>query len=385
MIAKAARALLVSAAATGWVGIDPFDGLRSPLFWRLPVSGLKRARQAWIQFFKRCPVNLRPLFGIAPGQNAKGVAVFLRAACDLARLGPTPEGPALRLLLPALRSRGYAGVSWGYDFPWQSRAFFVPAGVPNAVCTVFAGHALLDWHEAHSEDAEALILARDAGTFLLTDLGRTPGSKGFCFSYTPVDRSCVHNVNVMVAGLLTRLARRTGEGDLVQVAQDALRFTVAHQAADGSWPYGTRSDQRWIDGFHTGYVLTGLVTYARETKDDAFAGALQRGYEFFDARFFGASGRPRYYHDRDGPVDVHCAAQGILTYLEAKALDPQAEAKASRIADWALRHLWDPRGHFVFQRGRLYTIRIPYQRWAQAWMCHALARLGVGGGTGRAV
>ena len=79
---------------------------------------------------------------------------------------------------------------------------------------------------------------------------------------------------------------------------------------------------------------------------------------------------PRYFHDRTYPVDIHCCAQGILTYLAFQQPD-----KARRVAEWAVRNMWDERGCFWYQRGPRVANRINYLRWSQAWMYYALARL----------
>ena len=47
---------------------------------------------------------------------------------------------------------------------------------------------------------------------------------------------------------------------------------------------------------------------------------------------------------------------------------------ARRVAAWALRELFDPRGFFYYQKRRLRTVRTPYMRWSQAWMAYGLAR-----------
>ena len=52
----------------GYRGYDPYDGMRSRLLKIIPLPG-KYAKIAWIQFFKKCPVNLRPLFLIPKGIN----------------------------------------------------------------------------------------------------------------------------------------------------------------------------------------------------------------------------------------------------------------------------------------------------------------------------
>src|SRR5262245_25654935 len=57
----------------GW---DPYDTLNSALVRQL-TFGQRRLGQAWIQIFKRSPVNLRRALGIRPDYNPKGMGLFL--------------------------------------------------------------------------------------------------------------------------------------------------------------------------------------------------------------------------------------------------------------------------------------------------------------------
>jgi hypothetical protein len=72
-------------------------------------------------------------------------------------------------------------------------------------------------------------------------------------------------------------------------------------------------------------------------------------------------------------VDVHSAAQAIITFVEMTDLMSDADQMAKRSVTWAISNLKDRSGFFYFQRHRFYTIRIPYMRWAQAWMLYALS------------
>ena len=55
--------------------------------------------------------------------------------------------------------------------------------------------------------------------------------------------------------------------------------------------------------------------------------------------------------------------------------DPEADDWAWRVAVWSIRHMQDPEGFFHYQIHKRYRIRIPYIRWAQAWMQLALTDL----------
>ncbi|HKG20370.1 MAG TPA: hypothetical protein VKC34_00610, partial [Blastocatellia bacterium] len=222
--------LLEYCRAEQWSGYDPYDGLRSPLMGLLPLKN-RLARTAWTQLLKRLPVNVRPALGIRKGLNAKGVALALRAVLLLsdeigeapppeARRGESEKGPwevtaldrsralerdfqFLTRSLASLRNDGYGEACWGYNFDWQSRAFFAPVGTPNVVCTAFAGQAYLDWFQ-RTGNQYAFEMALSSCRFILDRINRTGSSNGFCFSYTPLDKSRVHNVNLLAAELLAR-------------------------------------------------------------------------------------------------------------------------------------------------------------------------------------
>ena len=120
-------------------GIDPYDALKSRLLAGLPPV----LRFVGTQILKRLPMDIRPMLGISPGRNPKAIALFLSAA---ARTGQVERTRMLSRMLLSLRSGQHSHSCWGYDFPWQGRAFYLPAGTPTAVVTSFAGEALLDAH-----------------------------------------------------------------------------------------------------------------------------------------------------------------------------------------------------------------------------------------------
>jgi hypothetical protein len=393
---QASAKLLRYCRSEAWAGYDPYDALNSALARALPVKQ-KLPRTILTQLVKRSPVNLRPLLGIKKGLNSKGLALAARAIILLAErnghalpsdlLGESARDSNaldnsrdsfdtdLRFLLnklDAMRSKAYSEACWGYNFDWQSRAFFAPRGTPNVVCTVFAAQAFFDWHE-RSGSARALEHAMSGCSFLLSRINRTEEGGGHCFSYTPLDHSKVHNVNMLAAELLARAFRKSGDPQYRDAAERAVRYTISKQRSDGSWPYGEANSQAWIDSFHTGFILVSLKHIIEHLGTDDWLENLKAGFEFYAERFFLADGTPSYYHDKLFPIDVHSAAQAVITFAEMTDLMPNANEMASRAVKWAIENLQDRAGYFYFQRHRLYTIKIPYMRWAQAWMLYALS------------
>lgn len=382
IIHEAFTDLLQWCRSHNFAGHDPFDALNSKLFQATPLKHSRTARLVWTQVFKRSPVSFRRLALVPVEKNPKGIALFALAALANYRRSrtPTAEAEARGLLdeLLALRLGGWSGAAWGYNFDWQSRAFFAPRGSPTIVPTAFAARALMEAATTFDDQAY-LDTARGACDFILRDLPRSveTGTQ-VCFSYRPASETRIYNASLLAAETLAGVAARTGEQDLCNWAVRAARYVLRQQRDDGSWAYGAAANHTWVDNFHTAFVLTSLariIEHCESAQTEEFTGSLQRGYDFWRTRFFLADGWPKYYHDRLYPVDTHAAATAIVSLLDLRKLDWNAQALAEQAAVWSIRHLRDPRGFFYYQRRRFYIVRTPFMRWTQAWMLYALARV----------
>ncbi|UCG30902.1 MAG: delta-aminolevulinic acid dehydratase [candidate division WOR-3 bacterium] len=376
-----------SFTSNGFAGWDPYDGLNSR-FLKVLTLNRKWLRIAVTQSMKRSPVNLRPLLGIPRGRNPK--AIGLLAGAYLRRYKKTKQQTLLdntRHLLDWLvenTSPGYSGYAWGYNFDWQSSVFYIPKGVPTVVNTTFIANAFLDAYFTFKE-SNYLDVARSACDFILNDLNRTStdsdsdSKKYFWFSYSPVDETCCHNANLLAAELLARIYSFSKNNILYESAMKSTEFTLSRQNSDGSWCYGLSPQQKFVDSFHTGFVLVSLVNIMANldhTDNKRFERILLKGYEFYKKTFWESDGCPRYYRDKRYPIDLHCSAQGIITFLHFREYDNEAVDFAQKIAEWAINNMWDAKkNYFYFQRTKHYTNKIPYLRWPNVWMYYALTTL----------
>src|SRR5439155_11605771 len=128
VILDAFRRLLDYCRGEDFKGYDPHDGLNSRIFARLGFQRSPVARLVLSTLCRRSPLNLRPLLGVERGHNPKGIALCLSALVRYARISPGPDVARLleelKRLLRSLKSTGYSGACWGYNFDWQSRIFF---------------------------------------------------------------------------------------------------------------------------------------------------------------------------------------------------------------------------------------------------------------------
>jgi hypothetical protein len=267
---------------------------------------------------------------------------------------------------------GFEGISWGYNFPWQARAFYVPIGMPNIVTTVFVADAFLDYFE-NSKFEEGIDIAKDSCEFILKHLTLFEDEDLLCFGYIPGGNARVHNANMLGAALMTRVYRYTGDEKYLEKSRKSMTYSMQALTGEYLWPYGERDHHKFIDNFHTGFNLVALKKWMDYTSDYTWISKLEKAYNKFLKTFWLENGCPKYYHDSLYPIDIHCSAQGIVTCLELTEFNKQSIALAYQIAKWAIENMQDKKGYFYYQKTRYYTNKISYIRWSQAWMFYALS------------
>jgi len=354
-------------------GYDPFDGLNSKLFDIFPF--LKRNslfKLMWIQLFKRSPINFRKIAEINKEYNPKGLGLFLSAYCNLYRLNPAAKNLVQIHFfidqIKACQSPGYAGICWGYNFDWQSKAFFQPKGTPSVVVTSFISCALLDAYEI-TNDKELLKMVHSSCSFVLKDLNRTYDNEGdFSFSYSPIDHTQVFNASLLGARLLCRTFMYIKDPVLIEESRKVVSFVCKHQQGTGAWSYSPLSFHQWIDNFHTGYNLECIFTYQSISNDYSFQKQLDKGLDYYLTTFFEDSGLPKYYSNSKYPVDVHTTAQLIITLSKMNILGQNKEI-ANKVLLWSITNMFDEKkSYFYCYKEKYFTNKIPYMRWTQAWM-----------------
>lgn len=358
----------------GW---DPYDGLNSKLFQAIPfLNNNKFSRLFWIQLFKRNPINLRKIFFVEKGYNSKGIALILHAKCFLFKMTRDNayyvQIEELANLLLSLKSSGFSGDCWGYNFNWQARAFFQPSNTPTVVASVYAASALAEAYEVTNNE-NYLNSIISCGEFVLKDLNRSYDLNGdFCFSYSPLDNSKVYNASLLGSKLLAILYKYTGKSSYAEVAKKSISYCCKKQNSDGSWVYGEQYFHNWIDNFHTGFNLECISIYQKLTGDFEYQMNIENGFNYYINTFFTIEGLSKYYDKKVYPVDIHSPAQLIVTLFHLNKLSQNSEL-CSRVLRWTILNMQDSQGFFYYQKNRFRSNKIPYMRWAQSWMYYSLA------------
>lgn len=367
-----------------WKAYDPFDGLNSKGLSTLTFNN-HYLRIILQQSVRRFPLNLRPILGIKRETSSKGMGY-----CGLAYLKlyqATQKGEYLNKLRNCLDwlidnfSQGYSGYSWGNHFSYESRGGKIPLDLPTIVWTSLIANTFLDAFE-YLNELKYFDVAMSAGKFIINDIGRHKDSdKSICFMYTPQNShkpsvdGCIHNSNVLGGWLLARLYQHTKDSKLLSLAKESIEYTVKYQLPDGGWYYGEPLKFRWVDSFHTGYVLESIYGYTKATGDMEYSDKLKKGFRYFKSTFFKKDGTPNYYNYKTYPIDIQCASQGIQTLVNLREYDPSALELAEKVARWTTKHMQDSKGYFYFRKYPFITNKTPMFHWGQATMLAALSVL----------
>jgi hypothetical protein len=267
---------------------------------------------------------------------------------------------------------------WGYPFDWQTVTGKWPQGRPLITQTPYGFEAFMA-AAAQLADPHHLRVAESVARFAAERIPTEEVSPGVISSaYTPEDDRRVINAVAYRAMILTTAGSRFRRDDWLRAAAGNVRFVLATQSSDGSWPYAVDGHDDFIDNFHTCFVLKNLFKVWELVPSDEVLAAIRLGYAFYKTRLLDEDGQPLPFHRAPRLTlfrrQLYDYAEGINLAVLLRDVDGDASAigdelTRSLLRDWALDD-----GHFATERLIVGWNRIPFHRWAQAQAFHALVR-----------
>jgi len=348
-------------------GYDPYDGLTSPIF-KLPfIKSSKKIKFLGQQFLKRLPINIRPIIGIKKRINPVTLGLCIHGYANLLndsnKIELTSKINNLISQLESLIPNGFKGACWGYDFPWESRYATIPAYQPTVVATGIITNGLYKAYLKTNDKKISNLIIRSCD-FVLNDLNKSIEKDGtFCFSYSPFDNEKVFNASLKGARILAQGYSITKNELWKQTAKNAIEYVIRYQGNNGSWIYSQSNSGKWIDNYHTGYVLDCIAEYQLLCNDYTFNTNLLKGTLYYTESFFKENGQPKFYNEESLPVDCTAAAQSILTLSRNNDLN-----LANKVAIWTINNMQDNEGYFYFRRYKYTIDKTSFMRWSNAWM-----------------
>jgi len=350
---------------------DHFDALNSPLGNLIKSKYLKRL---FLQLLSRSPINFRPIIGVKKSVIPKTISDLLSAAIKLKNISCEIKEISinnLKNLLIEMSIGGYSGKCWGLPFEFVSRNGIMKKNTPNVITTYYAVSALLDLYEAY-KDENVLKICKESVDFFINDIGYCEINDSLFFGYYPGNIHPIHNSNLLVSSLLSRIGKLTLNDSLLQIGEKGMKFSANSQRKDGSWVYGEEPNLQWIDNFHTGYNLEAMYLYRKYAENSKFDSQIVNGYNYYINNMFTKKGIPKYYNTRNYPVDSQTIAQSILTLTLFSDFNVNSEIILNNILKYTINNFYNSEGFFYFRRYPHYAIKINYLRWSTSPMILAL-------------
>lgn len=278
---------------------------------------------------------------------------------------------------------GYRGHCWGYPFDWQNNHGLWKRNTPFITATPYCFEAFLGLFDA-TQETQFQDVARSIARFVHEDLHDTATSPdASAGSYSPIDLSQVLNASAYRAMVLFEAAERFGNSSYRETAMRNLHFILQNQREDGAWLYALdHPSERFIDHFHTCFVLKNLVKLNRTLRHAAVDAAIRRGYEYYRRELFAPDGLPRSFAIQPRTqlvkLDLYNFAEAITLGTLLRETIPAAFTHAQQLAATLVRQYQLADGHFVskvFIGGMRHTF--PFLRWPQSQLFYALTNLAV--------
>jgi polysaccharide biosynthesis protein VpsJ len=356
----------------GYESYDPYDGLNSQFLTAFPKTFALRLVQ---QLIRLSPVNLRPLLGIPKLLHTKTVSDFA-SGYSLIDRGRSDDLIKISLLLAKLKDLAVKtpfGLGWGFRFPVSTRFVTSDRNGLNIFTTINAIHAFLDGYDK-TRNADYLQIALNGFDFCQFDLGYREIGDFIVWTYWKNMEAQIYNVNGLMLGLTARLFSITQDQKFASFTHKTYPLLQSGQNPDGSWNYSADNHGKWIDGFHTGYILEGICRAI-------LAGLIQadtlftRAVNFYLDHFF-QNGIPKYYHNHLYPIDIQNCAQAIQTLAFLNKVGSCSKQRISSVVEKGDKALWNQRGYYNYQKNQLWTIKTPMHRWGTGPMFLALIYAG---------
>jgi hypothetical protein len=195
-------------------------------------------------------------------------------------------------LLVSMSVPSEVGMSWGFPFVWSTNAGVIPADLPAATQTAY-GFDLLDaLLQATGEPTvtEPLASVARAMDEEYEDLLRRVGIANAYHGRGHGD--VVINAVTYRAHVLAR-ASQVCDLKYAATAMALTDYVLSQQNDDGSWFYGELPKNRFVDHYHTCFVLKNLARANKVLQRSDVDDALARGAAFYWRSLFCENGLPR--------------------------------------------------------------------------------------------
>jgi len=371
-----------------YLGWDPYDGLSGEISRKF--ADKKLLNIVMIQLNLYSPINLRPILKIEKNRANKSSALFSRAYLHMYKTTKDSNfkieaGRLLKELANKNLLKGKKQFACSsYYFEYIAPKHRLAPEIPDIICITEAIKSFTLAYETLKKK-RYLVNSKRAVTTLIDELLCDDNKQGVVyFKYTPYEEDrIVFDVSALALDSISKFLRHSPDKELIGIGSEVLSSLLKYQANNGTWPFSyyiPKNSYYWQIDYHQGFIIDGLVSflpYVQKRLRQRTLRAIKLAVEFYRHKQFNPDGWSYYRYPIKYPINIHNQAQGVITFTKLYHAfnTPKHLDFARKIATWTIKNMQDPTGYFYSHLWPGLTNKIPYMRWAQAWMMLALAIL----------
>jgi hypothetical protein len=343
----------------------------------------------WRQLFRISPINFRHILGHKGSErNPKAVILLALAYIEIwshykhAKFLDDFDSCAKWIL--SRRSKSVNGFAIPQLKEVIVRGYKANEDDISPFLTYWAGLVFLRAFE-YLGDEMYLELADNAALYFVKELPRIEDKGLVYFYYVPNHGDYVrcYNCSALVSSYLVMIGKILRNATYSGYGRKGIQYIVSVQREDGSWFYGNSRDSRYIDNFHTAFILIALYQAKKYYTNDELERSFERGLRYYENKLFKKIGdgmicRPVHFEPRYLPrnsnliqkVDLRDAALSIILFSLLSQEHKKYSEYAGSILGWTMENMKGRNGYFC-ELTWLWANNLPYVEF-QAWMILAL-------------
>ncbi len=188
------------------------------------------------------------------------------------------------LLIDSLKDKNTTGLGWGLPFDWQTNNGLIPG---YSACTTQTPYILdfLLQLEKLNFDMDSDYWIRNICDWAAFGIKETKRNIGTAAAYSTKDKRLVINANAYRAYILAVGSSRYGD-PYKKKYEESISYVLGMQHTDGSWLYGEHEKDRFIDHYHTAFVLKNLIKCSKLQSVKGTKNAIESGKQYYLHKLF---------------------------------------------------------------------------------------------------
>ncbi len=250
--------------------------------------------------------------------------------------------------------------------------------------TFWAGFLFLESYK-YLGNQRYLDLADSVGKYFIDELPRSENENVLYFYYVPnhQDKVRIYNCSALISAYLLKLSSISLDSMYLKYGKKGIQYIINVQNQDGSWFYGNNKFTRYIDNFHTAFIIFALYEAKKYYNNNELKRSFKLGLSYYENKLLKKISnnliRPIHFDARYLPpnsnfiqkVDLRDSALSIILFSILSKESQKYSEYANNILNWTVKNMKGKIGYYC-ELTWLWPNKIPYIEF-QAWIVLSLS------------